>query len=954
MQSSPLQPASAKPITRGVTATAFAAATCALLLSLPLVLLAPVPTAAQPLPAAWQFAGPGGAVGMQPGGMLVSSAANAVARTGSGAWLLATVNGGVWRTTDPTTKEAAHWTPVFDGGDAVACASMTTLGVSPDGQRVYAGCGASTSSQQGYAWNVVNSGDWAGVAVSGDGGVTWAMTGFPAGYSVQAIVELPTGEVLVSARGSYTDQSDGGIWRLASYPDAGNRSAWTRVFSLPTFSLVADPSSQTVFASAAAVDASKAVWSSWDRGQTWAPVVEGLSFAGGMQPAYSTLALTPGRALFLGVMLAPPDWVRNGLQAMFGAVYYLNTTLGEMNGRWQIVGAQPMAPSAAAPTRDCVYNCSGPADCCSTIDQDDAAKDRMALLVHPDDPSILFLAGNANVVVYRIDWRRALGVGPCTVNATSGACFNPAVDMYIWTPMWNQGAPFRADTIDGQQPHVDCRNFAWDPVAKALLLVSDGGIFVRFKPESNQGWWRGWAGDIGTFEYVRVGYDPKLDRWVAGAQDNDVQFSALGATQNPHAPAGVFGLGCDGTIAEVDSVNDRMYGSCYNNGALSFVSLSQTKTTGPVNPVMINVAGRGFPLINSPNVFLQTLTSPFFQMAVRLNRKNPMSLYFWANVTSVLGEGPGIFALDVTKPDGSGPNATLKLASDGENLQCLEAGGTIDGVLREDVVVAASGRHLFTQVGATRTKQPLPTPFAEPCDPTVVQLYCDLGVVSACTPGCQNWPSHAESQTMAVHPSNARVVAVTGWPDLATNQGTEHIYLTRDSGATWVDVMGDLAAATGSMVGKARPTGLAFIGADALAVGTVNGVFVTTLNATTAAGAQQHWRRLGSRAQFPMVKVQQTTYLPDSDLVFVGTLGRGVYVLRNAAAAISGNGAPVPAPAGSDDGKIIAIAVCVPLAVVIVLVAVVWFRRRSAARAGTSSGYNSVLEQQGAYTQHQQ
>ena len=45
------------------------------------------------------------------------------------------------------------------------------------------------------------------------------------------------------------------------------------------------------------------------------------------------------------------------------------------------------------------------------------------------------------------------------------------------------------DTKNGAAPHCDCRNFAWDHRSGSLLLVSDGGVFRRTRPEAPGGEW---------------------------------------------------------------------------------------------------------------------------------------------------------------------------------------------------------------------------------------------------------------------------------------------------------------------------------------------------------------------------------------------------------------------------------------------------------------------------------
>ena len=77
------------------------------------------------------------------------------------------MNGGVFRTTDTSANRNPHWVSAFDSSD-VTCVSMTSLHVSPNNRaRVYAGCGASTSSQQGYQFNVRDARPFPGLKAHG-------------------------------------------------------------------------------------------------------------------------------------------------------------------------------------------------------------------------------------------------------------------------------------------------------------------------------------------------------------------------------------------------------------------------------------------------------------------------------------------------------------------------------------------------------------------------------------------------------------------------------------------------------------------------------------------------------------------------------------------------------------------------------------------------------------------
>lgn len=162
----------------------------------------------------------------------------------------------------------------------------------------------------------------------------------------------------------------------------------------------------------------------------------------------------------------------------------------------------------------------------------------------------------------------------------------------------------------------------------------------------------------------------------------------------------------------------------------------------------------------------------------------------------------------------------------------------------------------------------LPQTFAKPI---VFEVANDTQILGPIT--------HGKTTSLAVSPADSDVVAVTGWPQDMQN-GEEHIWLSNDAGATWVDVMGDLAKATGTSW-KVRPSGVLLVeyadaGFHALLVGTVNGAFVMF---TDAPGT---WSRVGLRSDFPLVKTDSLTYEHYSDTLVAATYGRGVYVLPHA------------------------------------------------------------------------
>ena len=165
--------------------------------------------------------------------------------------------------------------------------------------------------------------------------------------------------------------------------------------------------------------------------------------------------------------------------------------------------------------------------------------------------------------------------------------------------------------------------------------------------------------------------------------------------------------------------------------------------------------------------------------------------------------------------------------------------------------------------------------------------------------------SHAKTVSLALAPTNARVIAVTGWPgsitdnsggcetepscDLETEAPAEVILLSWDAGLSWVNIMGDLAQTTAT-VGKVRPSGLLVFegmgnGAVAVVVGTTSGVYVSFISNDNSASTYT-WSRLGTCEEFPLVYNMNLSYEETLDTIVAATMGRGVYTLPNATAVL--------------------------------------------------------------------
>jgi hypothetical protein len=111
----------------------------------------------------------------------------------------------------------------------------------------------------------------------------------------------------------------------------------------------------------------------------------------------------------------------------------------------------------------------------------------MALLVDPDEEGTLYVAGNADALTWRVDWRDG-----------------------VWTESHTD------DTSDGSAPHGDCRAYYWEGTGGGLVMLSDGGAFLRTAPRQAGGRWRSLAGDTGAMELISAVWDARTGSWVGG------------------------------------------------------------------------------------------------------------------------------------------------------------------------------------------------------------------------------------------------------------------------------------------------------------------------------------------------------------------------------------------------------------------------------------------------------
>ena len=491
----------------------------------------------------WTFAGPASYYNRGDPLKLRSAGAIQDAVYSNASLLVGSVNGGVWKTDDASEAQPA-WRNVLDG-QPVTCASIGAIHVdsvnpnvrqagccysrgrraemplillslslppspSLSWQLIFAGCGGSTSSMNGVDNNVMNSGDWGGVMKSTDAGETWAMLPpslFPVNYYVTAILSTPTA-LLIAAKSHLHNATAGGIWRLVVGDGETTATPTIQTSFQPTFTLTQLSDSSII---ATHMGTGVAATISLDNGVTWSGYGSAAMTWGGELPFYTTTAVVKGSQgshdtlVVGGLTVNPLDATKTNSHI------YFRTIAESTQTQWQEL-TQPMP-----------------------MDEDSMPKDRMALFGDPHIENILYVAGNAGALAWRVD----LSNGPKST----------------WVKLWD--AP---DVADGSEPHGDCRNYLWDYVNNRLILTSDGGIFARLGPNAGGGKWVSLNGNIGEMEYLSASYDSRGDRFVGGAQDNSAQVFPMHSTA---ASTAIGFVGGDGTVTLVDNVHNpsRLFGT---------------------------------------------------------------------------------------------------------------------------------------------------------------------------------------------------------------------------------------------------------------------------------------------------------------------------------------------------------------------------------------------------------
>jgi hypothetical protein len=797
---------------------------------------------------------------------------------------LGTVNGGVWRTTHATSASPA-WIPWTDqvlpslSIGAVALSPLDSAGnpvtsmTDPNNLVVYAGNAGVSSAGLGSPT--------AGIFKSVNGGAVWAATGDYAGqgYSsdfrglnVVSIVPttLNSGQVVLAA----TSDVDPGpsLHRGGVYRSADGGQSWVRIsgngdpLGLPdagVSDLIADPSDPNGMTFYAAVPsnttganaggAGPGIYRSTDGGQSFrllaanqgipGPVLNGslrIRLAANNDPSPSRHALFAGfisDGSVSGFTNGPFNtFPRGSLTGVFRFDFSSNS--------WTSLGL-PSSTDTADPTK-------GPQTFGLFTGEPPQGAINFSIAADPIDPQAVYVGGDSQPA--------ATGNQPGETNAIGctqydGRLFHGGFAGWV-QPVCSNAA--------GTAPHADSRAMAFDSQGN-LLEADDGGIYKLLSP-NNGGWrWVSLNGNLRDTELQSVAYDPVENLILGGAQD--VGTPGQQAGQSPGAPDTWTDLAvADGGVVQVDTsgstLNPPQSVQYFSEQGLNLLQrltyIGGVPQTPPAVVRLINAA--------TGQDLRRQKGGAGFRPPLILNAVNPNA-----------PNRPRSLLIGTRNTDPSNNNALYESFNQGDTLQpilqtggpvvALAYGGMLNGQANPGVVYVsfqdAQGRDHFqlrtAAAGAFTELTAYPGGLVRDVvlDPTDWRIAYALDA-----------DGHVWMTTDATDPGLA-------WTDLAQNRplpaGFNRQFATID--------LAQVPDATSTIQ-------------DVLLVGGLGAVYRMVHPTDTRAV----WTAYGDN--LPNVLVRDLHYVPQTDTLVAGTLGRGAWTVRNASASLAQPGVL----AVSDDG----------------------------------------------------
>ena len=362
-----------------------------------------------------------------------------------------------------TRNGGATWTPLSDNQRSLSIASLAT---DPTNSNVLvAGTGVTSSSSLG--------GPRIGLLYSSNGGASWneLSQGLP-GTSIVGVAARGS-TILAAASEPLRQSTAGGLYRSTNAGASFQAVTFgSGVGNVAVTSLAGNSSNPNSFYAAVSSTnaANNGVWLSGNAGQSWgsAPV---LTIPSGQT---ARLATGPNGSVVAGLYTTFNNNAGGQLQRLM---------LSKDNGQtW----TQLSIPS----TNDF---------------PGDNANRFLALAIDPGNPNVVYVGGTG-VDANGVDTLAAFRV---VLNSNGTSAVEPLT---------------LSGTANGSTAHPDARAFAFDASGR-MVLVGDGGVYVRTQPQGAGGAWTGLnTSTLQVTEAYAVAYDAVSKRLVVSSQDTGIAY----------------------------------------------------------------------------------------------------------------------------------------------------------------------------------------------------------------------------------------------------------------------------------------------------------------------------------------------------------------------------------------------------------------------------------------------
>jgi autotransporter-associated beta strand protein len=684
-----------------------------------------------------------------------------------------------------TRNGGASWAPLSDNQRSLSIASLSVDPTNPN--VLIAGTGLTSNGFIGNGDIASRGGPRIGVLYSTSGGSSWSELGGATlqGKSIVGVAARGS-TILAAAAEPYDANAAGGLFRSvntgASFAPVTLGSGGGTV---AVTALAADPNNQSVFYAAvnSTVAGDRGIYFSSSAGASWS---KGLDLGAGQ---IARLATGPGGSVVAGIY-------DNTSNRLVGLKLSKN---GGAAGSW-IDLALPNTNSTGQ------------------------ASTNLALAIDKTNPNIVYVAGTLNNAASTLSAYRVV------LNNDNSSAIQTLTD---------------DGTANGSSPHADARAFAFDASGR-LIMVGDGGVYVRTNPQGTDGVWTGLnSSTLQLREAYAIAYDAISKRLVVSAQDTGIAYQAQrGGTLFTAIGGG------DGVNAVVNdkSFSDHsvIYTTSQNLGPLERRTVdAQGRTVTTTD--FVTTKGSKNVLGFEPDDFTEAanpggpLDSLPFSSKIVLNKIDPTKIAFGTNYVYA--------TVDI---DASSNTLSLtNLGTAGTQIGPITAlaYGTID---TPDALLAGTGPAFLGQPGRL-----------------FLSTMTAAGSLTQLTAYAGGTPSSVvfDNRTMA-HFYVADTAALWG---------------TNNTGTTFTDLTSNVTA-----LNIVRPTSLEFIsnnGVNALLVGGLSNV-VNGQNLAVAdsdpAGNLANWRTFGFG--LPNTIVNQIVYNPAVDVLALSLFGRGAWLLYDVTA----------------------------------------------------------------------